>query len=38
LAHRSIVTEIYLRANNEAGDARAMMVDFGKPLLADVLE
>jgi len=33
-----VVAEIHLRANDEAGDTGAVVVDFGEPLLLDVLE
>ena len=33
-----VVAQINLCANNEAGDTRAVMMDFGKPLLLDVFE
>lgn len=34
----SIVAQVSLRANNQARHSRAVMVDFGKPFLAHVLE
>ena len=33
-----VIAEIGLRANDEARNARAMVMDFGEPLLSDVLE
>jgi hypothetical protein len=38
LAHLRVVTEIGLCADDQAGDAGAVVVDFGEPFLADVLE
>ena len=38
LAHLWVVTQICLRANDEARHAGAVVVDFGEPLLPDVLE
>ena len=38
LTDLAIVTEIGLSADDEAGDSRAVVVDFREPLLADVLE
>lgn len=33
-----IVAQISLRTDDQAGDTRAVMVDFGEPLFPDVLE
>ena len=38
LAHLRVVAQICLSANNEARNARAVMVDLGEPLFSDVLE
>ena len=38
LAHLWVIAQICLRADNEAGNTRAMVVDFREPLLPDVLE
>lgn len=38
VTHRGVVTQIDLSADDEAGHARAVVMDFGKPLLANVLE
>lgn len=36
--HAAVVSQIGLGAHDEAGDARAVVVNLGEPLLADVLE
>lgn len=36
--HTGVISQVCLRAHNKARDAGAMVVDFGKPFLADVLE
>ena len=36
--HLWVVAQVHLGADNEAGDAGAVVVDLRKPLLADVLE
>lgn len=38
LADAGVVSKIDLSADDEAGDAWAVVVDFGEPLLADVFE
>jgi hypothetical protein len=38
LTHRGIVAEIGLSANDQARNARAVVVDFREPFLADVFE
>lgn len=38
IPHTSIVTQIGLGANNQAGNTGAVVVDFGEPLFANVLK
>lgn len=38
LTHTRVLTQICLGADNQAGDARTMVVYFGEPLLAYILE
>lgn len=38
LPHARVIPQIDLCSDNEAGDARAVVVDLGEPFLADVLE